>query len=134
MRATPSGPGHVCDACEGLWLDWFDGEVHVIAASQEAARIEQGASLPRRPSLPLPATATCPRCATVLGAELYRFPDAADDELITGVELLRCPDCAGSFVPRGSAHLLLEREREPRARSPLAVILALVREHFGRGP
>jgi Zn-finger nucleic acid-binding protein len=134
MRATSSGPGHLCDRCEGLWLDWFDGEVHVIAASQEAARVERGTPLPQRSSLPPLGSAPCPRCTMPLGVELYRFPDATDDELITGVELLRCPECAGAFVPRGSAHLLLQREREPRTQSPMTAILALVRGTFGRRP
>jgi hypothetical protein len=49
-----------------------------------------------------------------LEPDVYRFPDAKPDELVADVELLRCAECAGSFVPRASAHLLLDRETEPR--------------------
>lgn len=134
MRAEPTSTAEpqVCDACDGLWVDWFDGEVDAIAIEKEAARRERGTPLPSRPSQPTTGTGACPRCARSLVAELYRFADATDDELITGVELLRCPECAGAFVPRGSAHLLLERVRETKTQTPMAAIRGLVRQMFGR--
>lgn len=102
----------VCDACGGLWLDWFDGEVQALAASAEAVRLERGSMPPRsRP----PAQAACPRCQRALEADTYRFPDASEGELLPDVELLRCPECIGCFVPRASAYLLLDRTRSPRA-------------------
>ncbi len=129
---TRSAELEVCDACEGLWLDWFDGEVATVAVEHEAARIERGSSNPSRPSPPTGGSRACPRCTRALVTELYRFEDATDDELITGVELLRCPECAGAFVPRASAHLLLGRAREAKTQTPLAAIRGLVRQLLGR--
>ncbi|CAN5924579.1 hypothetical protein BH11MYX4_BH11MYX4_66890 [soil metagenome] len=134
MRAEPTRTSEpqVCDGCDGLWIDWFEGEVSAIAVEKEAARVQRGTPLPSRPSRPPAGTGACPHCARALVAELYRFADAKDDELITGVELLRCPECAGAFVPRGSAHLLLERSREAKTQTPMEAIRALVRQTFGR--
>jgi Zn-finger nucleic acid-binding protein len=115
--ATASAELEVCDACEGLWVDWFDGEVHTVAVEAEAARVERGTPLPSRPGERSTGTGVCPRCSRPLVSELYRFGDARDDELITGVELLRCAECAGAFVPRGSAHLLLDRAQEARTQT-----------------
>ena len=98
----------------------------------EAARVERGTPLPGRPSRPPTGSGACPRCTRPLVAELYRFADASEDDLITGVEVLRCAECAGAFVPRGSAHLLLERVRETRTQSPTEALRALVRQLFGR--
>ena len=113
-EVMPSAALEVCDACEGLWVDWFDGDVSTIAVEAEAARVDRGTPLPRRPPSPPTGPRTCPRCQTALVPELHRFSDAKDDDLIGGVELLRCAECAGAFVPRGSAHLLLDRAREGR--------------------
>lgn len=129
---TPSAELDECEACEGLWLDWFDGEVHTIAVEHEEARLARGAPLlvpsSRRSSAPPPSgSKTCPRCSRALVAELYRFSDAKESELITGVELLRCPECAGAFVPRGSAHLLLDRVRESKTQTPWEAVRSLLR-------
>ena len=134
MRTEPTrtAEAQVCDGCDGLWIDWFEGEVSAIAVEREAARMERGVPLPIRTTPPPAGTGACPHCTRALVAELYRFADATDDDLITGVELLRCPECAGAFVPRGSAHLLLERSREARTQSPLTAIRFLVRQMFGR--
>ncbi len=134
MRAEPTRTSEpqVCDACDGLWIDWFEGEVTAIAVEKEAARVERGTPLPSRPSLPPAGTGACPHCARALVAELYRFADATDDDLITGVEIVRCPECAGAFVPRGSAHLLLERSLEAKTQTPMTAIRSLVRQMFGR--
>jgi Zn-finger nucleic acid-binding protein len=130
---VPSAELEVCDACEGLWVDWFDGDVSTIAVEAESARLDRGTPLPSRPSA---ATSvgpkTCPRCQHALVAELYRFSDARNDDLIGGVELLRCAECAGAFVPRGSAHLLLDHAREARTQSPWEALLALLRRLFAR--
>jgi Zn-finger nucleic acid-binding protein len=116
----------VCDACEGLWVDWFDGEVGAVAVEAEAARLDRGTPPPSRPSTPTSGSRTCPRCRRALVAEIHRFPDAHESELIEGVELLRCADCAGAFVPRGSAHLLLDRAREAKTQSVWEALLALL--------
>ncbi|MEA2751329.1 MAG: hypothetical protein QOI41_5472 [Myxococcales bacterium] len=127
---TTTAELEVCDACEGLWVDWFDGEVSTIAVEAEARRVERGAPPPSWPSKPTSGSPACPRCRRALVGELYRFSDAKHDDLIAGVELLRCADCAGAFVPRGSAHLLLDRAREARTQTPWEALLALLRRLF----
>lgn len=117
----------VCDACEGLWVDWFDGEVGAVAVEAEAARLDRGTPPPSRPRASASGPRTCPRCRRALVAELHRFSDARESELIDGVDLLRCADCAGAFVPRGSAHLLLDRAREGGTQSVWEALLALLR-------
>jgi Zn-finger nucleic acid-binding protein len=127
-ETTTSAEVEVCDACEGLWVDWFDGAVSTVAMEAEAARLERGTPPPSRPAQPTTGSRTCPRCQRALVGELLRFSDAKYDDLIDGVELLRCADCAGAFVPRGSAHLLLDRAREgPRATLWEAVVAILRR-------
>ena len=115
-----------CDACEGMWVDWFDGAVSTVAIEAEAARLERGTPPPSRPAQPTTGSRTCPRCQRALVAELLGFDDAKHDELIGGVELLRCAECAGAFVPRGSAHLLFDRAREARAPTLWEAVLALL--------
>jgi Zn-finger nucleic acid-binding protein len=118
----------VCDVCEGLWVDWFDGEVIAVAIEAEAARLDRGTPPPSRPRTPTTGSGACPRCRRALVAELYRFADAKEDDLITGVELMRCADCAGAFVPRGSAHLLLDRQRATRSVTAWEALAAFVRQ------
>jgi Zn-finger nucleic acid-binding protein len=129
---TTSGEVEACDACEGLWIDWFDGDENAVAVEAEAARLDRGTPPPSRPKAPTSGSRTCPRCSRALVPELYRFRDATDDELVTGVELLRCAECAGAFVPRGSAHLLLDREREAKTQSPWQALASLLRRVFDR--
>ncbi len=141
MRTEPtqSAEVDVCDACGGMWVDWFDGDVHSIAIEAEIARVERGTPLPSRSGLP-PALADkhdpkrCPRCSQNLAAELYRFADAREheDALVAGVELFRCSDCAGAFVPRGSAHLLLDRVKEGPPMTLWEVVVAWLRRVFAR--
>lgn len=132
----PSAELEVCDACEGLWVDWFDGDVTTVAVEAEVARLDRGTPLPRRVAPSAPATngsRSCPRCQHALLPELFRFTDARHDDLIGGVELLRCAECAGAFVPRGSAHLLLDRAQEGPTRTPWEALLALLRRWLGAG-
>lgn len=133
--ASPSAVD-VCDGCGGLWIDWFDGEIQALAVEAEVARLD------RRPQLPAPRTtdelrpgsSTCPRCMQPLVPELHRFEDATDDELVNGVELLRCTECVGSFVPRPSVHLLLGRALEPRTVTLWEALVALVERLIGKPP
>jgi Zn-finger nucleic acid-binding protein len=123
----------VCDACEGVWIDWFEGEVHAVAVEHEAARRDRGTPLPSRPSSPpISGSLACPRCQRALVAELYPFTDAKRDDLLTGVDVLRCTECAGAFVPRSSAHLLLERLTEAKTQSPWEALGGLVQRLFTR--
>ena len=110
-EAVPSAEVDICDACGGLWLDWFDGDVPTLAAEAERAQVDRGTPIPAAPPQ---GPGICPRCVRALVADTYRFPDAAPGELIDHVELLRCTECAGSFVSRSSAHLLLDRATTPK--------------------
>ena len=115
MRAepVPSAEVDVCGACGGLWIDWFDGDVSTLAAEAEAARVERGTPVPQGP--PVGGSGICPRCTQQLVLEEHRFPDARPGELVDHVELLRCTECAGSWISRSSAHLLLDRTQSPPA-------------------
>jgi Zn-finger nucleic acid-binding protein len=131
---VPSAEIDVCEACGGLWVDWFDGDVRALATEAEAARQGRGPGRASSPGAGAPAGA-CPRCRQALRPELHRFSDARPGELVDGVELFRCPECAGSFVPRPSAHLLLDRVREPPAVTLReALVLLLKRLVGGRRP
>ncbi|MBX3202184.1 MAG: zf-TFIIB domain-containing protein [Labilithrix sp.] len=132
-EAVPSAEIDVCDACGGLWVDWFDGDVHTVAAEAEAARAGRAGAAAPAPA-PARGSGACPRCTHVLQLEMYRFTDATERELIPGVELLRCPECAGSFVPRSSAHLLLDRVREPRAVTLWEALVGVIRRLVGADP
>lgn len=111
QEPVPSAEVDVCDHCGGLWIDWFDGDIPTLAVEAEAARVERGTPIPSGPAVA--GNGICPRCTRALQADTFRFPEATPEDLIDHVELLRCADCAGSFVPRASAHLLLERAKEP---------------------
>lgn len=134
VSATTSAELDVCDACEGVWIDWFEGEVHAVAAEHEAAQLDRGTPPPARPSAPPSGSRTCPRCSRSLTVELYRFADAKDDEheLVAGVDVLRCAECAGAFVSRSSAHLLLDRMREARTQTPWEALSGLVQRLWSR--
>jgi len=137
VEPVPSAEVDVCDACEGLWIDWFDGEIQTLAVEAEAARSDR-VTPPTPLAPPVPGgtggAPMCPRCQRGLTTELYRFSDALEGELVAGVELLRCPECAGSFVPRAAAHLLLDRVREPRAMTLWEALVAAVRRLVGSSP
>jgi Zn-finger nucleic acid-binding protein len=134
QEPVPSAEVDVCDACGGLWIDWFDGDIPTLAAEAAEARASRESvlptSIPRRRAVY--GTGACPRCLRALAADTFRFPDASPDELIDHVELLRCAECAGSFVPRASAHLLLDRAKEPsRSVSIWAALVELLKRLVG---
>ena len=108
----PQAEVDVCDACGGIWLDWFDGEVRVLAT--ETLRVSstdvQASDHDRKSNEPL-AVGACPRCTKQLVPERYIMsaPLSRDGGVVTkptGAELLRCEDCMGSFVTRASAEVL----------------------------
>lgn len=115
QEPVPSAEVDVCDHCGGLWIDWFDGDIPTLAVEAEAARVQReearSSAIPSGPAVH--ANGICPRCTRTLEADTLRFPDASEAELIDHVELLRCAECAGSFVPRASVHLLLDRAKSP---------------------
>jgi len=131
MRAEPvsSAEVDVCDACGGLWIDWFDGDVPTLAAEAEAVRVERGTPVP--PAAGQDGRGGCPRCARVLAPDVYRFPDTQAGDLIVHVDILRCEECAGSFVTRSSAHLLLDRAMSPRTMGLWQSIVELLQRLVG---
>jgi Zn-finger nucleic acid-binding protein len=108
QEPVPSAEVDICDGCGGLWIDWFDGDIPTLTAQAEKVR---GKPIPSGPAAH--GNGICPRCTRRLEADTFRFPDASESELIDHVELLRCSECAGSFVPRASAHLLRDRASQP---------------------
>jgi Zn-finger nucleic acid-binding protein len=131
QEPVPSAEVDVCDGCGGLWIDWFDGDIPTLAAEAEAARVDRGTPIPSGPAIH--GNGTCPRCLRALAADTFRFPDAEPNDLIDHVELLRCAECAGSFVPRASAHLLLDRAKEPnRSVSIWAALVELLKRLVAR--
>ena len=118
----------VCNACGGLWVDWFDGEVRNIAT--EALSHPSHAPLPAGQRNEAVAIGACPRCTRQLAHERYVIRaavKATDPALVdrgrhnvtvtqeTGAELMRCEECAGMFVSRTSAETLatLPPDEEP---------------------
>jgi Zn-finger nucleic acid-binding protein len=85
----------VCPACGGIWVDWFDGEL-----------VEMVRGAPPASSAPLSERGgrhECPRCQRPLASERY---------LESNAEILRCADCAGAYVPRGSAQAVARYDPE----------------------
>lgn len=102
----------VCASCQGIWVDWFDGEIGDVArnvlARTEGQSIGAPASSMRNEAH---ATGGCPRCQGIqLVVERYviRRQDAGQAAEVeeTGAELLRCEHCAGAFVSATSASML----------------------------
>ena len=122
---TPSAEIDVCDECGGVWLDWFDGEPHAVAAEVEERR--RGTPIP-------PMTARvrrCPRCTRTLDADVLPWLDAREGELDAGVEVFRCGECAGIFLPRSSTHLLHARTTEVQPLTGWAAFVEVLRRIFG---
>lgn len=106
----------VCNACGGMWVDWFDGEVKKVAS--EVLRGEgERLSRPSAPTSSLRAeamaTGACPRCTRQLVVERYvvvtEKREGNEKKVVkqqTGADLMRCEECAGVFVSRSSAGLL----------------------------
>lgn len=85
----------VCPACHGLWLDWLDGDVSTVTSKvRSVPRAEARAT----------GSGECPVCAV----ELSSAPVGT-----TGVEVLRCGECAGTFVPRASIKAVAGAARGP---------------------
>jgi Zn-finger nucleic acid-binding protein len=108
----------VCAACGALWIDWFDGNLREMVRA--AGRVSAGASDSASGSK------SCPRCQRALSAE--RFGKV-------GASILRCAECAGALVPRGSIDDILAEEppavEERAAVSPLTRLMAIRRQLVG---
>jgi Zn-finger nucleic acid-binding protein len=109
----------VCPACGGIWVDWFDGDLVVMVRGAPPA---PGAQIPGAPG-----SSSCPRCRRALGGERY---------LESHAEIMRCGDCAGAFVPRGSVSALVMldphvHEEAPAPHDPLARLALVLRRWLG---
>ena len=116
QKALGEAEVDVCNACGGLWVDWFDGEVRNIAT--EALSHPSHAPMPPAERNEAVAIGACPRCTRQLARERYvmkaavKSSDPTDRQGMqtmtqeTGAELLRCEECAGVFVSRTSAETL----------------------------
>jgi Zn-finger nucleic acid-binding protein len=120
-----------CPGCDGLWVEWFDGEVAALVAEAETLREPQARSV-HSSGRPQVAAGRCPACGVALVLELYRFPDLSADELIHGVDLRRCPSCSGAFVPAGSTYLIVDRARSKVPLSTVQATWLWVRSLFQR--
>lgn len=97
-RALSGATVDVCPSCQGLWLDWFDGDVATLVRETGSPRtyVATGAS---------GGSGACPRCSVHLRAGALPIDDAEGNNV--GPEVLRCDDCQGVFVPRSAAEILL---------------------------
>ncbi len=100
----------VCGACQGIWIDWFDGEIGEVTRDVLAMKMPVGGAASELRN-EVRALGGCPRCHGMqLVVERYvlkRQPAIGKVETQqTGAELMRCEHCAGSFVSATSASLL----------------------------
>jgi Zn-finger nucleic acid-binding protein len=80
----------LCPECQGIWIDWLDGDIASVAA-------EVG-PLPRSRDEPRDGH-NCPLCAAALDRTTLGHEAAV---------VFRCGSCAGAFVPRGSVDAIVE--------------------------
>ena len=108
-----------------------------VRCKRSPSRPRQRASIAARPrrrsareaAAPARAPGACARSApSCVASATHRTASSS-----RAWELFRCPDCAGSFVPRSSAHLLLDRVREPRAVTLWGAFVGLMKRLVGVG-
>lgn len=105
----------VCNACHGVWIDWFDGELRAVATETVRKDLVGRPTDPGASRNEAIATGACPRCTRQLVAERYTVaevvPGVAAHTNDAGsatinraeIDLLRCEECAGAFVTRDAA-------------------------------
>jgi Zn-finger nucleic acid-binding protein len=107
----------VCGACGGVWVDWFDGDL---------VQLVRGAPKTRPAGLAdYHSVSLCPRCHQVLKDERYHESRA---------DVLRCPDCAGVFVPRaslGAVASLADTDAQKPPRDTLAKLADTLQRWLG---
>lgn len=95
-----TGEGAIIDACkecQGMWVDWLDGELADVADEVAPAAAERPKA--RGDAAAQAEVGACPRCKKPLFEERY-----LDD----GPLILRCGECSGAFVPHASAAALAD--------------------------
>lgn len=104
----------VCNACHGVWIDWFDGELRAVATETVRKELVGRPTDPGSSRNEPAATGACPRCTRQLVAEKYVLAEVVPASLDgsgpsktttnrTEIDLLRCEECAGAFVTRDAA-------------------------------
>jgi Zn-finger nucleic acid-binding protein len=98
-----------CPDCNGIWVDWFDGELAKVAHA--IAPLELGT-----PSVG--GNSLCPRCTQRLHLET-----------IGTAHVQRCGECAGTFVPRAAFDDLATHPEPAPRKAPTALdrLLAVIR-------
>ena len=103
----------VCPTCQGIWVDWFDGELPTIArrallgASNDAHGGDQ----------------RCPLCRESLANETY-----------LGADVLRCGGCSGVFASRAAVSILSDATAPRDDAAPsLEGFLDRIQRFRGRG-
>jgi len=115
LEATQVGEAtiDVCPQCQGIWVDWFDGDLPSIAREVRLKGAEAGQGGDSR----------CPLCREALAAEVH-----------LEAEVLRCAACSGVFVPRPSVDVLLEaRDPSEPKEDGLEGVLDRIQRFFGLG-
>jgi Zn-finger nucleic acid-binding protein len=107
----------LCPACQGLWIDWLDGDTTTLVAKLAPLPFAKRALEPR-------ANPACPRCLRPLGATARD----GETEGRARARVLRCGECAGTFIPRTAFDEVLERptQEPPSPPEPLVSKLAAV--------
>ena len=85
MTTSPAGSAEVdvCPDCSGVWVDWTDGELPVVAR-------RMGPLPAARPGSPAGTDCSCPECQAAL----------VEQPLSPGGPLVhRCGECGGAFLP-----------------------------------
>ena len=97
-----------CDSCGGVYVDWMDGSLRELA--RQGSPIS---TLPDAEEAALRQGAQCPGCADAM--QIERRDERSKDAW------LRCPSCAGCFVPRSVWSLLGESDVHPKESSEPAL-------------
>lgn len=116
LLCEPSGQSttvDVCESCEGVFVEFFDGESSAIARELVENRPPRAASVTSSP-----ASVTCPECAIVMHTVSY---------LGDGPSIERCGGCASLFMKRNELEAMAEyRTRDTNPRGCLDRVLSAI--------
>jgi Zn-finger nucleic acid-binding protein len=104
----------VCTTCQGVWIEWFDGQIVEIARTVPPP---SHAPVPRLG----PQKGVCPTCQQKLTREE-----------VGGVSITRCGECAGAFVSREAIAVLgaTDIPAPPESRTLFARLALQLRSWF----
>lgn len=117
--ATSEASVDTCHRCGGVWFDWEDGDMTVLAREVPPAGARE---------MPRSGPGACPRCNRALVVEVFQG----------AAEVLRCGDCGGAFVPYPSigkiaASTPADEREAPETKGFWARIVAALRTPPGAG-